>query len=94
MKYVTLVCSDGTVLGEYEVKKGELRLRSGDEATIWGREAKKINDACRHGDALRSGNINVGFDGVPRLDDGTPLTEEIMAYWGWRPNGDGGWVYP
>jgi hypothetical protein len=89
---VTLTCSDGTILGEYEVKNGKLRLRSGDEGTIWGREAKRLNDSCRHIEALKSGRVTTTHEGS-FLDDGTPLTDEIMAYWGWRET-ETGWVYP
>jgi hypothetical protein len=91
---VTVICSDGTVLGEYEVEENVLRLRSGDEVTIWGRLGKKVRDDCAFIDALNSHRITVGSDKVARLDDGSPVTDEIMARWGWRKTDDGKWADP
>ncbi|MDH4038798.1 MAG: hypothetical protein OEV86_15095 [Candidatus Krumholzibacteria bacterium] len=59
--------------------------------SAWIKVARDMNRQLNHMRALQSGNVTTNRDGS-FLDDGTPVTDEIMEAWGWRSQDDV-WVW-
>lgn len=91
---IRLIGSDGFDYGEVELElaSGEVLLSPRQETEIWGNESRKLNQAIEHMEALQSRTIHWSGGGSgPTLEDGTPLTDEIMLAWGWEKIEDGSW---
>jgi hypothetical protein len=89
---VTVRSSNGSALCQLTIAEdGSVTLPTRVEWDIYQVEANEFRRRMDHMDALRSRRLHwsSGGDG-PTLDDGTPLTKEILASWGWVEH-DGGW---
>jgi len=92
---VKVLASDGTALGEARVRDdGSVCLTVELETSVWHREGLRLHESLARMDALRSGRITVHGDGIPRMDNGEPVTDEIMREWGWTKAPGGGWKFP
>jgi len=91
---VILRSSNGSVLGLVSLEGNTATLSRSVEVAIWAEEARRLARDLDHMAALRSGTIHWSDDDpVPRLSDGTRVTEQMMLDAGWRRTEEG-WALP
>ena len=96
MTDVTVRSSNGSALALLPLAAdGSVTLTEAIEVVIWCERGVELRRKLDRLEAFTSREIcwNLYGDGIARLSDGTPLTDEIMEAWGWVRHGDG-WRSP